>query len=87
MKLDNRRVRVSEIVYQPGEARQPYTRPSDQVIVFLDDAIYERVDPQTGKIEVRQRKSGDVIWHDKGEWAPELRPQRRAYRTLLIEIK
>lgn len=86
-KLDNAKVRISEIVYQPGEPRTPYIRPTDQVIVFLDDARYERKDSKTGAIEIRERKSGDVIWHDKGEDAPQLTALGRPYRTLLIEIK
>jgi hypothetical protein len=37
---------------------------------------------------VRERKAGEVIWHDKGEDAPvliNLKP--KAYRTLVIELK
>lgn len=86
-KLENARVRISEIVYKPGEPREPYIRPTDQVIVFLDDARYERKDSKTGKVEVRERKSGDVIWHDKGEDAPQLTAIGKPYRSLLIELK
>ena len=88
MKLENQRVRVSEIVYEPGVARDRYTRPSDQVIVFLDDCKYQRIDSKTGEKTVRERKSGEVIWHDQGEDAPVLiNAGRKAYRTLLIEIQ
>lgn len=86
-KLENAKVRISEIVYKPGEPRQPYVRPTDQVIVFLDDARYERKDSKTGQVELRERKSGDVIWHDKGEDAPQLTAVGKQYRSLLIEIK
>jgi hypothetical protein len=86
-KLENAKVRISEIVYKPGEPRTPYIRPTDQVIVFLDDARYERKDSKTGKVEVRERKSGDVIWHDKGENAPQLTAIGKPYRSLLIELK
>jgi hypothetical protein len=87
MKLENGKVRVSEIVYEPGVARERYTRPTDQVIVFLDDSKYQRIDSATGEKTIRERKSGDVIWHDKGEDAPVLINQgSKAYRTLLIEI-
>lgn len=87
MKLENAKVRISELVYRPNQPRSPYIRPSDQIIVFLDDAKYERKDSKTGKTELRERKSGDVIWHDKGEDAPQLTAQGKAYRTLLIELK
>lgn len=87
-KLENGRVRVSEIDYAPGQPRPRYTRPTDQVIVFLDECRYQRLDSQTGAKEVRQHKSGDVIWHNKGEDAPVLTNLgSKAYRTLVIEVK
>ena len=87
-KLDNAKVRVSEVVYEPGQPRERYTRPTDQVIVFLDDCKYQRTDSATGEKTVRERKSGDVIWHDKGEDAPVLTNLgAQPYRTLLIEFK
>jgi len=87
LKLDNARIRVTEWVYRPGEPRAPYIRPTDQLIVFLDDARYERKVTQTGAIEIRERKAGDVLWHDQGEEAPQLTAQGRPYRTLVIEFK
>jgi hypothetical protein len=47
-----------------------------------------RTDPKTGEKTVRERKSGGVIWHDKGEDAPVLKNVgSRPYRTLTIELK
>lgn len=88
MKLDNTRVKVTEVTYEPGVPRERYIRPSDQVIVFLDDCKYERIDSKTGEKTIRERKSGDVIWHDKGEDAPVLINRgAKAYRTLVVELK
>jgi len=88
VKLDNKRVRVKELVYQPGVARERYIRPTDQVIVFLDDSKYQRIDSATKEKTVRERKSGDIIWHDKGEDAPVLTNLgTKPYRTLVIELK
>ena len=68
--------------------RERYIRPTDQVIVFLDDCKYQRIDSKTGEKTVRERKSGDVIWHDKGEDAPVLTNLgTKPYRTLVIELK
>src|SRR5579862_4414661 len=87
-KLENARVKVSELDYDPGKPREKSVRPADQVIVFLDDSRYERIDPDTGAREVRTRKSGDVIWHNKGEVAPVLTNLgKQRYRTLVIELK
>jgi hypothetical protein len=87
-KLENARVRVTELDYEPGQPREKSIRPSDQVIVCLDDSKYERIDPDTGAKEVRMRKSGDVIWHNKGEVAPVLTNlEKKTYRTLVIELK
>jgi hypothetical protein len=88
VKLDNARVRVKEVLYAPGVARERYIRPTDQVIVFLDDSQYERIDSTTKERTVRTRKSGDIIWHDKGEDAPVLKNLgAKPYRTLVIELK
>src|SRR5690242_14127413 len=86
VKLENARVRVTEVVATPGSARERGIRQADQVIVFLDDCRYERTDPATGDKTVRERKSGDVIWHNKGEDAPVLiNVGTTPYRTLVID--
>lgn len=88
VKLENSRVKVSEIDYLPGVPRERYTRPTDQVIVFLDDCKYQRTDSATHEKTIRVRKSGDVIFHHKGDDAPVLvNLDSKTYRTLLIELK
>ena len=68
-------------------ARTRYIRKTDQVIVFLNDCEYRRKDSTTGEVTVRQRKAGEVIWHDKGEDAPELTNLgTTTYRTLTVEL-
>ena len=87
-KLENARVKVSETVYRPGVPRERYIRPTDQVIVFLDDCKYQRIDSATKEKTVRERKSGDVIWHNKGEDAPVLTNLgTKPYRTLTVELR
>ena len=87
VKLENAYVRVTEVTAASGSVRERGGRETDQVIVFLDDCRYERTDPATGQKTVRERKSGDVIWHDKGEDAPQLVNVGQPYRTLVIELK
>ena len=88
VKLENARVQVTEVTYLPGVTRDRYIRPTDQVIVFLDESKYERIDSTTKERTVRERKSGDVIWHDKGEDAPVLKNLGvKPYRTLVIALK
>ena len=88
LKLENPRVKVTEVTYPPGVPRERSVRQTDQLIVFLDDCRYERKDSSTGEKTVRERKAGDVIWHDKGEDAPQLTNLgTAAYRTLVIELK
>ena len=87
-KLENARVKVTEVRYEPGVPRERSIRATDQIIVFLDDCRYERTDSETHAKEIRERKSGDVIWHNKGEDAPVLKNLgAKAYRTLVIELK
>jgi len=86
--LENKKVRVSEITYAPGAPRERHIRATDQVIVFLDDCRYERLDSQTKEKTIRERKAGETIWHDKGEDAPQLTNLgSKPYRTLLVELK
>ncbi|MFQ5929015.1 MAG: hypothetical protein ACE5MK_04910 [Acidobacteriota bacterium] len=86
--LENARVQVTERVIPPGGVRAQYVRASDQVIVFLNDATYERTDSKTGQKTIRKRKSGDVIWHQRGELAPKLvNVDQEAFRSLVIALK
>ena len=88
VKLENAKVRVSEVTSPVRGVRERGVRATDQVIVFLDDCKYERIDPVTKEKTIRERKSGDVIWHDKGEDAPQLTNiGSKPYRTLVIELK
>jgi hypothetical protein len=86
--LENPRVRVSELTYMPGTPRDRFIRPTDEIIVFLDECRYERLDSQTKEKTIRTRKAGEVIWHDKGEDAPRLTNLgSKPYRTLVVELK
>jgi hypothetical protein len=86
--LENDRVKVTERIIAPGGERTPYIRPTDQVIVFLNDTKYERIDAETGETIVRERAGGEVIWHFSGENAPKLVNVHEApFRSLVIELK
>ncbi len=86
--LENSRVRVTQITHPPGVPRPRHTRQTDQVIVFLDDGAYERIDPEAGARTNRRRKAGEVIWHSRGEDAPQLtNVGSQPYRTLVIELR
>ncbi|MGH7248253.1 MAG: hypothetical protein ACREH9_09130 [Pseudomonadota bacterium] len=86
--LENAHVKVSEITYPAGAVRPRSIRPANEVIVFLDGCRYERTDPKTGAKTIRQRKSGEVIWHNKGEDAPVLRSlTSNSYREIVVELK
>lgn len=86
VKLDNSRVTITESTTPAGGRRETYTRPTDQVIVFIDEAEYEAIDA-TGKATRRHRKPGDIVWHTKGETAPILVNKGKPYRNLVIAIK
>jgi hypothetical protein len=84
--LENDKVQVNRVLYEKDSVRLAHTRPRDQVIVFLDDARYS-VAPAGGKKELRERKSGDVIWHSRGEEAPTLTNLGTSYRTVVVNLK
>jgi len=86
--LENDRVKVTERIVAPGGERTPYIRPTDQVIVFLNDTKYERIDAETGETIVRERAGGEVIWHNARENAPKLvNVHQDPFRSLVIELK
>lgn len=67
--------------------RAGYTRPSDQIIVFVDEADYAATDA-AGQKQVKHRQAGEIVWHNKGEAAPLLVNQgKQAYRNLVIALK
>ena len=86
--LENERVTVTDRVIPDGGVREPYTRGTDQVIVFLHDCAYDRIDAETGESVRRTRKAGETIWHFKGELAPRLVNRTNgSLRSLVIELK
>ena len=85
--LDNQRVTVTEMTTPAGGRRESYTRPTDQIIVFIDDADYEAVDA-SGQKQNRHRVAGEIIWHNKGEAAPLLvNKGKKPYRNLVVALK
>ncbi len=85
--LENERVAVTEYSYAAQAKRTSYTRDTDQVIVFLDDAEYDATDAQ-GKTQHKFRKRGEIVWHDKGEAAPVLvNTTKKPFRNVVIALK
>ena len=84
---ENPRARVTEVLYKPGVRRESCVRATDQLVVFLDDCTFDRIDAETGVVLHRARNSGEVLWHAKGEVAPVLvNTGTRMFRTLLVEL-
>ena len=86
VKLDNARVTITESLTPAGGRREAYTRPSDQIIVFVDEANYESIEA-SGQASLRHRMPGEIVWHSKGEAAPILVNKGKAYRNLVIALK
>jgi len=85
--LDNQRVTVTEVTFKPGARREPYIRPVDQVVVFIEEASYDATDA-SGVKQSRTRAAGEVIWHSKGEAAPLLiNTGAKPFRNLVIALK
>ena len=85
--LDDQRVTVTEVTLAPGARREPYMRPTDQIIVFIDEANYEATDA-AGQKQTRHRDAGEIIWHNKGEAAPLLvNVGKKPYRNLVVALK
>ena len=86
VKLDNSRVTITESLTPAGGRREAYTRPTDQIIVFVDEASYESLDA-SGQRTLRHRLPGEIVWHSKGEAAPVLVNKGKPYRNLVIALK
>jgi hypothetical protein len=69
--FENPRVAVRVIDIPPGGQRSGRTRPTDELVLFCEEAHYQAVDAQ-GHKEVRNRTPGTVVFHTKGEVAPTL---------------
>ena len=69
--FENPRVAVRAIDMAPGAARPGRTRPTDEVVLFCDEAHYQAIDAQ-GHKEARDRTPGTVVFHKQGELAPTL---------------
>lgn len=69
--FENPRVAVRVIDIPPGAQRPGRTRPTDELVLFCEEAHYQAVDAQ-GRKEARDRKPGTVVWHARGELAPTL---------------
>jgi hypothetical protein len=85
--FDNPRVTVREIVLAPGSARAARPRPTDEVVLFPEEAHYQATEAN-GKVSPRDRKAGQVVWHQKGEQAPTLsNPNAKTVRYFSISVK
>ena len=69
--LDNARVTVRAITMAPGAQREPRPRPTDELVLFYEEAHYQATDAD-GKVSPRDRAPGTAVWHKKGEIAPTL---------------
>jgi hypothetical protein len=69
--FENTRVAVTVIDIAPGAQRPGRTRPTDELVLFCDEAHYQAIDDK-GHKEARDRKPGAVVFHQKGELAPTL---------------
>ncbi|MFL4994520.1 MAG: hypothetical protein ACJ8DV_24965, partial [Microvirga sp.] len=69
--FENARVAVRVIDIPPGGQRSGRGRPTDEVVLFCDEAHYQAVDAQ-GHKEARDRQPGTAVFHNRGEVAPTL---------------
>lgn len=85
--FDNPRVTVRAITMAPGAQREPRPRPTDELVLFYEEAHYQATDAE-GKVSPRDRTPGTVVWHKKGELAPTLsNPGTKPVHYFSISIK
>jgi hypothetical protein len=85
--FENARVAVKVIDLPPGARRPARARPTDEVVLFCEEAHYQAIDAD-GHQEPRDRAPGTVVWHTKGEQAPTLvNTSHRAVHYYGISLK
>jgi hypothetical protein len=85
--FDNARVTVRAVTMPPGAQREARPRPTDELVLFYEEAHYQATDA-AGKVAPRDRKPGEVVWHNKGELAPTLsNPGAKPVRYFSISLK
>jgi len=85
--FENARVAVRTVDLAPGARRPSRTRPTDELVLFCEEAHYQAVTAD-GRTEPRDRRPGTVVWHNKGEIAPTLvNPGARPVHYYTIGLK
>ena len=69
--FENPRVAVREITIPVSGIRPARLRDTDEVVFFCQESHYQAVNADGSK-EPRDRKPGTVVFHTKGEQAPNL---------------
>ncbi len=63
--LENKKVRVMEIILKPGDISPMHNHPNDHVIYVVKDAEFKLSFPN-GKIDKFKLKAGQVLWIKAG---------------------
>jgi len=84
--LENERVRVRAVRFEPGVKPGPHTHPYAHVGVILDAGTLQFNDPD-GKSDKRTFKSGDVGWRDAKVTHEVVNVGSSPMRIIEVEIK
>lgn len=83
--LENTRVRVRQVQFEPGVKRGPHTHPYAHVGVILDAGTLEFI--ENGKSEKRTFKAGDVGWRDANVTHEVVNAGDAPMRIIEVELK
>jgi quercetin dioxygenase-like cupin family protein len=84
--LENERVRVREVLLEPGVKNGPHTHPFAHVGVILDPGTLQFNSPD-GKSEQVTFKSGSVGWRDAKVTHEVVNISKSPMRIIEVEIK
>ena len=84
--LENERVRVREVLLEPGVKHGPHTHPYAHVGVILDPGTLQFNNPD-GKSEQVTFKSGSVGWRDAKVTHEVVNISKSPMRIIEVEIK
>jgi quercetin dioxygenase-like cupin family protein len=84
--LENDKVRVRQVLFQPGVRPGPHTHPYAHVGVILDEGSLAFVE-KGRKDETVNFKSGDAGWRDANVTHEVFNPGKKPVRVVEVELK
>ena len=86
LRWENERVRVWNLILEPGESSPWHLHTMDYVVVAVE-AESLRVEFEDGTVEERAPKQGDAVFHSKHQLHQAINTGKGRYSNTILELK